>query len=187
MTAAQFNENVTNFSELEDFLDEEQDSYLSDNEIRWHESLDDAIDEDVSDSLSYYNYGWKDLYDSLRGVHDMDEGDGWYRKNGIFDYDYLDDDDFEDIKSEVYDRYLSHGWFDEEDDDDDPCEEEEDPYVDPEDLIPLEEESVSFGELFVSSVDAMLKAREERIESQKKKEAEEAKMFEDMLAMCSAS
>lgn len=178
MTARQFLEDVTDFSDLADFLDEENDDYLSDADIQYYDDLDNAINEDVDTYIRYDGGGWQDLYDYLGDVGRMDHGDGWYRRNGAFDYDYLTQTDFEEFKADIYERYLDNGWF--EADDEDEYEEEEEP-VDPEDLIPLEEEDVSFDELFASGVEAVLKAQEERIENQKKKDAEETAKLEHML------
>lgn len=178
MTARQFREDITDFADLSDFLDDENDEYLSDADIRYYDDLDSVIDEDVDNFVRYDYDGWYELYSYLGDVGRMDHGEGWYHRNGSFDYDFLTQTDFEDIKAEIYERYANNGWF--EEDDEDEYEEEEEP-VDPEDLIPLEEEDVSFDELFASGVEAVLKAQEERIENQKKKEAEETAKLEHML------
>ncbi len=183
MTASEFNDRVTSMTELEEFLSDNNDYYLDDIGVAWYDGLDDAINDDLSDYIRYGNDGWEALRDYLDDVGDMNCGEGWYRRNGSFDYDYLDHEDVDGIISEVYERYVDNGWFEEENDDDDDDEDDEtgEDVTDPEDEIQLESECVSFAELFSSGVDAITAAREKRIEEENRKIAEENRAFEEML------
>lgn len=181
MTASEFRDNVTSMGDLEEFLNDNNDDYLDQLGIAWYDGLGEAIDDDINDYVRYSDYGWETLRDYLNDVENMDCGEGWYRKDGSFEYQYLDYEDVDNIINEVYERYVDNGWFDEEDDDEDEedesCEEESDP----EDEIPLEVECVSFAELFSSGVDAISAAREKRIAEENRKIAEENRAFEEML------
>lgn len=106
------------------------------------DQLDEYVEEDIRDT----NYSWRDIRDSLS---EIPTGYGYYRMNGSFDYDGMDENDFDSYKEDVLEWGDNNGvWEDEPDDEDDFDtdtmfnEEDSEP-----DEPPVEEEDFSIGEL----------------------------------------
>lgn len=104
MTRDEFLDGINYFSELIDFCQEYGCDYCDD-------ALDeDARDEEIKYELEEYgsDYSWQDIRDYL---YDIPTGYDYYRRNGIFDYEGLDDTDFESYKDDVYDWAVDNDCF----------------------------------------------------------------------------
>ena len=88
-------------------------------------------------------------------LHDIPTGYDYYRQNGSFDWDGLDDDDFQSYKDDVYEWAVDNDIFDEGYD---PFEEDEEPEEE-EDDVPLAEEDFSIGELMHMSSSMLISIR----------------------------
>lgn len=148
MTRDEFLDNIEYFSELIDFCQEYGCDYLDD------VYDDDSRDEEINYCVSEYgnDYSWYDLRDLL---HDIPTGYDYYRQNGSFDWDGLDDDDFQSYKDDVYEWAVDNDIFDEGYD---PFEEDEEPEEE-EDNVPLAEEDFSIGELMHMSSSMLISIR----------------------------
>ena len=112
MTANEFLENVNDYYDLKDFCSDVGCEYCDD-------IVDeDTMDEDIEYALDEYrrDYNWKEIRDLLS---EIPPGYDWYRCNSSFDYDGLDDSDFDDSKDEVYDWAFNNGYFDDEEPEED--------------------------------------------------------------------
>jgi len=151
MTRVEFLENTNDFYELKDFCSEYGCDYCE------NVYDDDELDEEVEYDICEYhrNYSWRELRDYL---YDIPIGYDFYRKNGILDYEGLDDEDFAAFREEVCDWAIENGYLDEDDE-----EEGEDFYDDEDDWFtpesqpieeeePVAEEDFSIGELMNMSV-----------------------------------
>ena len=140
MTRNDFLNNVTEWWELLDFCSDEG-CYICEDIID-SDQLDEYVEEDIRDT----NYSWRDIRDSLS---EIPTGYGYYRMNGSFDYDGMDENDFDSYKDDVLEWGDNNGvWEDEPDEDDDFDtdamfnEEDSEP-----DESPVEDEDFSIGEL----------------------------------------
>lgn len=176
MTREEFIENVTCWSDLISFCDNEGCSYCED--IYDEYAKDEYFDDCIVDMARNAD-GWADLY---RELDEIPTGYDYYISD---DYGWhgADDDDFDEYKSDV----LSWGddrevWDEEEEDEFDELLDEEDEIdeaheEDEDDEVELEE-GCSLGELFTSSA---TKLQTIEIEAEKEREREE-KFFEQFLA-----
>lgn len=140
MTRNDFLNDVTEWWELLDFCSDEGCNICED--IIDSDQLDEYVEEDIRDT----NYSWRDIRDSLS---EIPTGYGYYRMNGSFDYDGMDENDFDSYKEDVLEWGDNNGvWEDEPDDEDDFDtdtmfnEEDSEP-----DESPVEDEDFSIGEL----------------------------------------
>ena len=140
MTRNDFLNDVTEWWELLDFCSDEGCNICED--IIDSDQLDEYVEEDIRDT----NYSWRDIRDSLS---EIPTGYGYYRMNGSFDYDGMDENDFDSYKEDVLEWGDNNGvWEDEPDEEDDFDtdamfnEEDSEP-----DEPPVEEEDFSIGEL----------------------------------------
>lgn len=119
MTRDYFLNWVTSWYELIDLCQEQECNICED--IIDSDALDEYVNADISNS----DYGWRAIRDWLSEIPTEYE---YYRCNGSFDYDGLDDGDFEDYKGQVLDWMDEYGSWDidegEEDDEDDEGEDE---------------------------------------------------------------
>ena len=92
MTRNDFLNNVTEWWELLDFCSDEG-CYICEDIID-SDQLDEYVEEDIRDT----NYSWRDIRDSLS---EIPTGYGYYRMNGSFDYDGMDENDFDSYKDDV--------------------------------------------------------------------------------------
>lgn len=113
MTRAEFLNYVTTWNELVDFCQEEDCDVCED--ILCEDQRCGQIQDDLREVVC--NYSWEEIRDWLCGIP---TGYDYYRCNGVLDYDGVDDQDFEDYKSEVL-NWMDVGdyWDEEEEDDDD--------------------------------------------------------------------
>lgn len=158
MTRSYFLDYVNDWDELIE-LCREHDCDICDDIID-----DDALDDYVNSDIACSGYGWRALRDYLA---DIPTGYDYYRCDGTFDYEGLDDSDFEDYKSRVLD------WMDENDlwdaeEDEEGEDEEFDPDCDffspsepdePEDP-PVEEEDFSVTDLITMCGSELLTIRQ---------------------------
>lgn len=114
MTRNEFLENVTTWDELKEFCNENDceicDCIISDDD------RDDEIDSDIEDALR--NDRW---YDIKSYLEDIPTGYSFYQRNGTFDYDGVDDYDFDRYKNDVLEWADDEGdvWDEDPDDDED--------------------------------------------------------------------
>ena len=94
MTRNEFIDNITEWYELKDFCSDFDCDVCED--IYDDDDYDDSVEEDIRDAIA--DYGWRDIRDFLGN---LPSGYYYYRRNSAFDYDGLDDDDFEDYKEDV--------------------------------------------------------------------------------------
>ena len=94
MTRNEFIDNITEWYELKDFCSDFDCDVCED--IYDDDDYDDIVEEDIRDAIA--DYGWRDIRDFLGN---LPSGYYYYRRNSAFDYDGLDDDDFEDYKEDV--------------------------------------------------------------------------------------
>ena len=108
MTRNDFLNDVTEWWELLDFCSDEGCNICED-----IIDSDQLVEEDIRDT----NYSWRDIRDSLS---EIPTGYGYYRMNGSFDYDGMDENDFDSYKEDVLEWGDNNGvWEDEPDDEDD--------------------------------------------------------------------
>lgn len=112
MTREEWRDSINTIGEFIDFCSDEgiwEDVVA---ELFDEDGYDDAVQEDISE----YYYGWRDLRDSL---NNLPTGYDWYRRDGMFDYIGIDNDDV-DYYLDDLERYLDDiGWFTDEDHEDD--------------------------------------------------------------------
>lgn len=140
MTRNDFLNNVTQWWELLDFCSDEGCNICED--IIDSDQLDECVEEDIRGT----NYSWRDIRESLLGIPTEY---CFYRINGSFNYDGMDETDFDNYKDGVLGWGDNNGvWEDEPDDeydfDIDTMFNEEDSEPDG---LPVEEEDFSIGEL----------------------------------------
>lgn len=123
MTRQEFIETVTDWPELIDFARDNEMYDLTDDYLD-----DDDIDYEVNDALSEMVHDdWRRVRDLLDNIP---EDTGYFHRVGWLNYEYVDEDDFLDLKDDVLEEADAQGYFDEDDeedidedeDDDDSCE-----------------------------------------------------------------
>jgi len=120
MTRQEWIDSIEDFDDLKRFCWENSVCEEDLNDVIDEDQLDEYVNEDVNDT----GRSWRDLRDAL---NDIPTGSYWYRCNGSFDYDALDDSDYRDYKSDVLSYLDGIDFFDgEEEEDDDGI----DPYLD---------------------------------------------------------
>lgn len=137
MTRTEFIDNVTTWSELFRFCEDEQLDTLNDYILG--DRLDRAVNQDVADA----DLDWDDLRDSL---NEISEGYDAYRRDGEFDYVPMDDSDFDELKDEVL-ASMDDYWDEEEEEEWIPPVAEVDAF----DLVPTEEEPCTIFDLVNAS------------------------------------
>lgn len=112
MTRQEFIETINDWPELIEFARDNDmydliDDYLDDDDIDYE--VDDALSEMRDES-------WRRIRDLL---DEIPEDTGYFRRVGWLEYEYVDEDDFLDLKEEVLDEADVQGYFDDEDEEDD--------------------------------------------------------------------
>lgn len=132
MTRRDFIDCVNDFYDLIEFCNDNGCEICED--LYDDDSYDDAIEEDIRDSIG--DYSWRDFRDYLQS---LPTGYDWYRRDGSFDYVGVDHD-FEEYKADVL------RWADEEEvwDEDEEDEEEEE---DDDDDLDFEESDISMEDM----------------------------------------
>lgn len=151
MTRQEFIDEVTSWEALIDFCDDNGFSFCED--VYSEECYDETIHDKMEDKA--YEDTWQELRDWLSG---LPEGYDYYIQDSYGNWSEADDDDFDSIKDNVI-EYMDdeHLW-----DDNEETEEEAEEYIDPEDEIPVEDENVSFAELFTVCSGQVQKIEEDR-------------------------
>lgn len=143
MTRQEFIDNVTEWYELKNFC------YNNDCDVCEDIYDEDGMDEEINYSIREYagDYSWHELRDELRSIP---SGYDYYRQNGLFDWDGMDDDaDFQDYKDSVL-EWMDNGeyWEDDEDDESYYEDDSDNKYEDEqEETVPVEEEDFTVGDL----------------------------------------
>ena len=123
MTLQEFDNTVDSWEDLIS-LDYENDLYIV-SDVLNDEERDDA----VSDEIQEFTGRWNDLLSYLEDIPNT----SYYHKHvGYFEYDELEDDDFDEAKAEVREALLDCDYFEEDDEEDD---EEDEEYVETADSI----------------------------------------------------
>lgn len=148
MTRNYFLDCVTTWGELIDLCNEEGCYICSD--IIDDETLDEWVDENIHDS----DISWRELAGYL---NDIPTGYCYYRCNGSFDYDGMDDGDFESYKDDVCDWMDDHDrWEPEEDEEDEADLGGSEAPAEP----PVEEEDFSVSELMSMCIAELVTIRQ---------------------------
>lgn len=166
MTRNDFLNDVNEWWELLDFCSDEGCDICED--IIDSDQLDEYITDDIRDSIA--NEYWYNIRDLLSDIH---TGYGYYRMNGSFDYDGMDEDDFNDYKDDVLEWGDNNDiWEDEPDEEDgfdtDAMFDEEDSELDE---PPVEEEDFSIGELMGFCGVVLLDIRREEAAEREREDA----------------
>lgn len=140
MTRSEFIEDITSWGELLEFCSEE------DCDVCENIHDDSELDTIMNDYIAEYarEYDWYALRDYLR---EIPTGYSFYRENGMFDWDGLDDDDFDDYKDDVL-RWADNNDVFEEEDEEGETEHNEQPVAEEPEDPPIEDEDFTFDELF---------------------------------------
>lgn len=138
MTRQEFIDGVTSLHELIDFCYEENLDYCDD--VYSEESYNGRIEDELEERAR--NDSWQDVRDWLYYLPDRCD---YYIRDNYGDWSEANDDDFENTKNEILELYDDNDYWDEDEE-----EEEIEEYHDPEDEIPVEDEDVSFDELFTT-------------------------------------
>lgn len=144
MTRTEFDENITTWSELIDFCNDNS-IYICEDVID-AEERDSQINSDLADFVRRED--WTTVWETL---DDIPTGYSHYRRDGEFEYTALDDyGDFDDYKDEVGDYCDRNGLWDPEEDEEEyedeeilECEDENDS-----DEFEPAEEPFAIGELY---------------------------------------
>lgn len=121
MTRQCFIDEITTWSELIDFCYNEDCDICED--IIDSDTMDEEVNENLREDVG--NYSWWEVRD---GLNDIETGYDYYHRNdGLFDYEPMDDSDFDSYKEDVIEWMDNGGYWDEEDDED---EEYEEPFHD---------------------------------------------------------
>jgi len=120
---SEFRENVTVFSELKEFCDDNGCDLLD--EVRDPDYFDDEVDSWLYDAIRYGDYGWESIRDNLDGLQAPDD---WYvQEDGIFEYYYPDFRDyFDDVLEWAIDNEIVEADSSDDDDDIDEFDDSED-------------------------------------------------------------
>lgn len=176
MTRNEFIENITEWWELKEFCSDNDCSVCED--IISEDEYDEYVSDDISNEVG--NYGWTEIRDSL---YDLPSGYDYYRVNGTFNYDGLDQDDFEDYKESVLEWGDDWGtWDEEEEEDGDEDADESDWFsVEPEQADdtepPIEDEDFSVGDLITMCSVVFISAQQTEAEEQHRADEEFAQLL----------
>lgn len=148
MTRTNFIENVTEWNELTEFC-RDMDCDVCDDIID-ADDLDSYVNTDLRDAVAN-GEDWEDIYRWLDGIS---TGYEYYRVDGSFDYEPMDNGhDFDSYKNDVIEWMDDNGLWDEEDDEEYDEEGYDDdeagfyPPDEPEEEPPVEEEDFSVSDL----------------------------------------
>lgn len=169
MTRREFIEDVTTWCELIDFCNDEGCEEYVEN-IYYEDSYDDAIDSQLADMVR--DRSWQDV---LSWLQDLPSGYDYYIQD---DYEWreADDDDFDSIKNDVL-EYMDDGdWWDEDEEEEEPVDE----YEEPDDTEPVEEEDVSFADLFSTCNSKVQKIKSEAEANAAAEEEAEETAFDEL-------
>ena len=114
MTRAEFNE-IDNFYDLIEVANDFGcGDYVSD--IWDEDGMDSEICDAIRDDLDHRH--WSSIKESLESIEDC--GEGYYRRDGTYDWYYLTEDDLDSYKESIRDYLERNDLFDEEEGEDEP-------------------------------------------------------------------
>lgn len=143
MTREEFFDQITDWYELIDFcLNNGYDDYC--NDIYSEDSRDDEVCYELKERFD--DSSWQRIRDYL---NDLPEDYEYYRRDDYGDWHGLDVYDFRDRRDEIVEVLDGDGFWDDPED-------EWDEDVDPEDLIPVPEESVSIFNMISGNKDMII-------------------------------
>ena len=174
MTRNEFIDNITEWYELKDFCNDFDCDVCED-----IYDDDDYVEEDIRDAIA--DYGWRDIRDFLGN---LPSGYYYYRRNSAFDYDGLDDDDFEDYKADVLEWGDDYGAWDDEEEEDEEYADADDDFLDsleeePDEDETIEEEDFSIDDLIGMCSVVFVAIQNDEVEKQQ----EEDEAFAQLLSM----
>ena len=177
MTRQEFIDDVTTWSELLSFCDDEGCTLCED--VYSDDSKNEYYDEELVDMAR--NAGsWQELYNQLE---DIPDGYEYYIRDDYGEFRGADDADFDSHKEDVL-EWMDDGDYWEYDDDDE--DDEEGPvrgeYVDHEDVEPIEAEDVSIAELFTTCNSKLQKIDADTEAAARAAEEEDEEAFNDFCA-----
>lgn len=118
MTRNEFLESVNDWWELKDFCADYDCDYLE--PVYDEDGMDEEIEYVLREGYAD-NYSWRELRDALENIP---TGFDFYRQNSSFDWDGLDDGDFDSYKEDVLDWADDNDVWDEDEDDEEYFDEE---------------------------------------------------------------
>ena len=177
MTRNEFIDNITEWYELKDFCNDFDCDVCED--IYDDDDYDDSVEEDIRDAIA--DYGWRDIRDFLGN---LPSGYYYYRRNSAFDYDGLDNDDFEDYKEDVLEWGDDYGAWDDEEEEDEEYADTDDDFLDsleeePDEDETIEEEDFSIDDLIGMCSVVFVAIQNDEVEKQQ----EEDEAFAQLLSM----
>ena len=107
MTRTEFINEVNDFYDLKDFCGEVDCNVCDD--IIDSDQYDSYVSDDIENAVG--NYSWEEIRDFL---WNLPQGWDFYRCNASFDYDYMNDDDFQQYKDDVMNWMDRDSCWDEE-------------------------------------------------------------------------
>lgn len=157
MTRSEFIEEITTWCELLDFCDQHDLEACSD--VVSDSDKDDAINNALSEFVRYND--WETVYSVLE---DIPCGYQYYQKNRDFDYEPLDDRNFERYKEDVIQECDDWDIWDYED-------EEEEDFFEEESEVAEESEPFTIGELYTVCSGVLQSIGEEKEKREKERNA----------------
>ena len=148
MTRQEFEDEVCWWDDLKQVCEDVDCDYLDD--VYSAEGMDGEICDAVRYELDHSE--WHEIREMLDGIEYYDGDDCYYRKNGNFSWEYLNDTDFYEYKDEVEEWMSDHCLFD--DDEEEVEEEDYIPYQPPVPEEPEEpeiEEPMEIEQLFMAA------------------------------------
>ncbi len=172
MNRQEFVDDVIGWIDLLDFC-YEKDIRVCDH-IYSEESFDDYVNGELGERARDEN--WEDVRSWL---NELPNGYDYYIKDDYDDWFPADDGEFVSLKEEVLDYMDGNDLWDE----DEYAEgEESEEHIDPEDEVPVEEEGVTFAELFTICSSQVQKLENDKIRDASAAELEEAAAFDELFA-----
>jgi hypothetical protein len=177
MTRNEFIDNITEWYELKDFCSDFDCDVCED--IYDDDDYDDSVEEDIRDAIA--DYGWRDIRDFLGN---LPSGYYYYRRNSAFDYDGLDDDDFEDYKEDVLEWGDDYGAWDDEEEEDEEYADADDDFLDSLEEEPDEDETIEEEDFSIDDLIGMCSVVFVAIQNDEVgKQQEEDEAFAQLLSM----
>ena len=152
MTRQEFQDDVTWWGELIEVCGDYGCDVCED--VYSPDGMDELLCESIREKLEHSM--WFELKELLEGI-DWEGNDVYYRRDGEWDWRYLDDDDFYTYKDEVEEWLADNGCFDDDEEEDEEEEEDEPEFPEypapsqPEPEPEIEPEPMDIAELFTIS------------------------------------
>ena len=171
MTRNEFIETITEWTELLEFCNDFDCSVCED--IIDDDELDEYVNEDIRTAVG--DDSWRTIRDYL---DDIPTGYDYYRRDGMFDYTYMDDgDDFDEYKDRALEWGDDYGLWDDEEDDEDGVAENDEEEVPEEEEPPVEEEDFSIRDLIGMCGVMLVTIQQDEASKQQEEDKEFAQLF----------